>query len=446
MDAFANVVADAVKMQVDAVIHAGDLFDSRNPTLDDILETMRQFSILKEAGIPLLAIVGNHEGKQNTQWLDLYAGMGLVTRLSAIPYILKNIAIYGIDSVSKSKIPIFDYSIFDNKDANAAYNILVMHQLMKPFAFGEWDLKEVVDSLPFHIDAVLLGDNHKHEITKVDDTWATYCGSTERNNSSEREPRSYNIITVNETGLDISKRNIQTRDFLFIPVHISKDSDAYEQIFSAIKEHDVEDKVVFVNISGDTEAKTKVSEIEEFLLSRKALVPVIKDIRMGTESLLNPSMKVSFTDPDDVVKEEMKKLHFTDGGILLDEVIRDTSVPKTRVDDEAETRIAMMLDEMDFSQDIPDIPIGSDQEQNNTLSSEELEHLNQDYDDHINSVDEGKFETTTDSEEADVFNDEASDDQADSKENVQDESDFSNKENSDNAAMKPRQYNLGDYI
>jgi len=446
MDAFANVVADAVKMQVDAVIHAGDLFDSRNPTLDDILETMRQFSILKEAGIPLLAIVGNHEGKQNTQWLDLYAGMGLVTRLSAIPYILKNIAIYGIDSVSKSKIPIFDYSIFDNKDTNAAYNILVMHQLMKPFAFGEWDLKEVVDSLPFHIDAVLLGDNHKHEITKVDDTWATYCGSTERNNSSEREPRSYNIITVNETGLDISKRNIQTRDFLFIPVHISKDSDAYEQIFSAIKEHDVEDKVVFVNISGDTEAKTKVSEIEEFLLSRKALVPVIKDIRMGTESLLNPSMKVSFTDPDDVVKEEMNKLHFTDGGILLDEVIRDTSVPKTRVDDEAETRIAMMLDEMDFSQDIPDIPIGSDQEQNNTLSSEELEHLNQDSDDHINSVDEDKFETTTDSEEADEFNDEASDDQADSKEDVQDGSDFSNEENSDNAAMKPRQYNLGDYI
>ena len=38
--AFELVVNDAVEMQVDAVVHAGDLFDSRNPTLEDLLEPM----------------------------------------------------------------------------------------------------------------------------------------------------------------------------------------------------------------------------------------------------------------------------------------------------------------------------------------------------------------------------------------------------------------------
>ena len=466
MNAFATVINDAVKMQVDAVIHAGDLFDSRNPTLDDILETMKQFSILKEAGIPMLAIVGNHESKQNTQWLDLYAGMGLVTRLGSIPYLLKDVAIYGIDSVSKSKIPIFDYSIFDDKGTDANCNILVMHQLMKPFAFGEWDVKEVIDSLPFDIHAVLLGDNHKQEITKVGDTWATYCGSTERNSSSEREPRSYNIITVGEAGLDISKRNIPTRDFLFIPVHLSKDSDAYEVIFSAIKEHVVEDKVVFVNISGDSEAKTKVSEIEDFLMSRKALIPVIKDIRMGAESLLDPSMKVSFTDPDDVVKEEMKKMHFTDGGILLDEVIRDVNIPKTRVDDEAENRIATMLDEMDFSQEIPELLTRSDAEQNNVSSSGEIEVSKQDFDGSTSTTQKDGYDAESTAKDVGINSDSEYD--ADSNEatggdegedaaedtgsgpnpdeEIQDESESSNDPNLDDPEIKPRQYNLGDYI
>ncbi|MGB9928381.1 MAG: metallophosphoesterase, partial [Methanosarcina sp.] len=75
--AFELVINDAVDMQVDAVVHAGDLFDSRNPTLEDLLETINILSRLKAAGIPFFGIVGNHESKQNTQWLDLFEEMGL---------------------------------------------------------------------------------------------------------------------------------------------------------------------------------------------------------------------------------------------------------------------------------------------------------------------------------------------------------------------------------
>ena len=353
LNAFSAVVDDAVDMGVDAVIHAGDLFDSRNPTLDDILDAMGLFSRLKNAGIPLLAIVGNHESKQNTQWLDLYSSLGLVTRLSNEAYRLGNVAIYGIDSVAKTKIPLFDYSIFDGKDTDARYNLLVMHQLVKPFSFGEWDINEVIDKIPFDIHAVLLGDNHKYEITKVDDTWVTYPGSTERNSTSEREPRSYNIVTIKDSGIEISKRIIPTREFLFIPVNVNEGPNAIEDVFNAIMEHDIHDKVVFVELSGDVKARLDFSEIEKFLLSRGALVPGIKDLRAGVDTLNDPTLKVVFSDPDDVIKEEIRKMNLTSGGLLLDDMIRDSQIAKTRMGDEAEQKLGELLEKIDFTNPVP---------------------------------------------------------------------------------------------
>jgi hypothetical protein len=227
--------------------------------------------------------------------------------------------------------------------------------MMKPFAFGEWDVQEVLDSLPFDVHAVLLGDNHKHEIFRVGETWVTYCGSTERNGASELEPRSYNIVTAGDDGVEISKRVIPTRDFVFIPVKLSKDSQAYEEIFSAIKERDVEDKVVFVNISGDPEIKIKFSEIEEFLFSRKALVPAIRDLRTGGISS-DVYMSFSFTDPDEAVKEELGKMNLTQGGIMIDEIIRDPVLVKSRVDIEVEDRLGELLDRMDFTNKV-EVPL-----------------------------------------------------------------------------------------
>ena len=353
LNAFSTVVDDAISMGVDAIVHAGDLFDSRNPTLDDILDAMGLFSRLKSAGIPLLAIVGNHESKQSTQWLDLYSSLGLVTRLGTEPYRLGEVALYGIDSVPRTKIPLFDYSVFEGKATDARYNLLVMHQLVKPFAFGDWDIKDVIESIPFDVHAVLLGDNHKNEVTTVSDAWVTYCGSTERNSTSEREPRAYNIVTIGESGIEISKRVIPTREFVFIPVMLTEGPNAHADVFSTVMEHDIAEKVVFVEVSGDVKAKLDFSEIEKFLLSRGALIPGIKDLRTGVDTLDDASLKVSFSDPDDVVKEEIKKMDLTAGGLLLDDIIRDPLIVKTKVDDEAETKLGQLLEKIDFTESVP---------------------------------------------------------------------------------------------
>ncbi|KGK98299.1 metallophosphoesterase [Methanococcoides methylutens] len=349
IDAFSRAIDDAIEMKMDAVVHAGDLFDSRNPTLEDILDTINILSKLKPYNIPFLSIVGNHESKQHTQWLDLFESMEIAIRLGTEPYRIENIAIYGIDNVPRSKIPLFDYSKFTDENCGE-FNIVVMHQLMSPFPFGEWDCEEVINGLPFDVHAILLGDYHKNEKTKVDQTWVTYCGSTERNSASESDARTYNIITINDNGIEIGRRNILTREFLFIPVELRDRDSAYELIINTVKEYDVAEKVVFVDISGNPEVAISYNEIEEFLANQNVLVTRIRDLRRGEEIQEDKTVEVSFSDPDEAVKKEIRKMTLTSGGIMIDEIVRDPGVPKTKVDLEAETRIGNLLSSIDFMQ------------------------------------------------------------------------------------------------
>ena len=346
--AFELVINDAVEMQVDAVVHAGDLFDSRNPTLEDLLETMNLLSRLKAADIPFLGIVGNHESKQNTQWLDLFEEMGLAARLGKKPFMVGNVAIYGIDSVPKSKIPIFDYSGFS--PADNCWKLLVMHQIMSPFPYAEWDCDEVLENLPFRIDAVLLGDYHEHAITKdkTGETWITYPGSTERNSVSEKNARSYNIITLSKEGLEISKRTIHpTRKFLSIKVELTGEDKPYEQIYSAVNEYleEIPESVVFLEISGDPGAVLSFSELEEYLLNKGALVPRVNDLRIK-ESLQEEVLKVSFSDPDHAVANEIKRMSLNDGGLIIDEIVRSPNISRSRVDEETEGRLSKLIEAM----------------------------------------------------------------------------------------------------
>lgn len=350
--AFETVIKDAVDMQVDAVVHAGDLFDSRNPTLEDLLETMNVLSRLKAAKIPFFGIVGNHESKQNTQWLDLFEEMGLAERLGKKPQLIGDVAIYGIDSVPKSKIPLYDYSGFEIPESlpENCRKLLVMHQIMQPSPFPEWDCAGVIENLPFKVDAVLLGDYHEYEKIKVGETWVTYSGSTERNSATEKEPRSYSIITLSGEGLEISRRTIPTRDFIFIAAKIDGEENPYEQIFSIVNEHleEIPDSVVFLDISGDSGSVLSFSEIEEYVLSKGALVVAKVHDSRTKEGIPEEVVKVAFTDPDRAVAEEIRRMSLNDGGLIIDEVIRSPDVPRSRVDEETENRLMGLIEAIDF--------------------------------------------------------------------------------------------------
>ncbi|MDY6765255.1 MAG: DNA repair exonuclease [Halobacteria archaeon] len=339
--AFETVVNDAIEDDFSALIHAGDLFHQRNPRLEDIIPTIDLFTKLENAGVPALAVVGNHESKRDAQWLDLLENLGLVTRLGRSPYVIENVAIYGVDYVPRSQVPDFEYE-FESSDAD--YNLLVLHGRFKPFPYGEWELKEFVERSDVDWDAFLLGDFHDQVVEKVKGVWATYSGSTERTSTNEEKSPGYNIIEIEE-GIDISFKSIEnkTRDLVTVDVELTSDeNNPTKRVIEKTREYDVEDKVVIIRVDGESKEKVVQSEIENSVAERGALVARVTD-RREIESETK-EIDVSFADPERAVEERINSMGLSEAAQSLDFLVRDSEVADTNVADEAESRIEDLLE------------------------------------------------------------------------------------------------------
>ena len=312
-DAFEQVIDDAIDDGVDAVVHAGDLFHDRQPALRDLLSTIRLLRRLRDAAIPFLAVVGNHESTRSGQWLDLFADLGLAERLGSAPRIVGDTAFYGLDHVPKSRRAELDYA-FEPHDAG--YAALVAHGLFTPFAHANWETETVLAASSVDFDAVLLGDNHEPGTETVDDTWVTYCGSTERASAAEETARGYNLVTFRD-GVDIRRRTLDTRPFVFVSVSLGP-GEGSERVHEQLRQHEVTDAVAVVEITGDGESVTPAA-IEESLTERGALIARVTDRR---ERETDAALDVSFADPDDAVEARIRELGLSAAALDVDETVR----------------------------------------------------------------------------------------------------------------------------
>jgi len=329
LDAFERVVDDAIEMDVAAVVHAGDLFHDRRPELPDLLGTLNALRRLAGADIPFLAVVGNHESTRGGQWLDLFERLDLATRLGAEPVVVGSTAVYGLDHVPVSRREDLDYE-FAPPSGNVDHRVLVSHGLFTPFAHANWETETVLEEATVDFDAVLLGDNHEAGIEEVGETWVTYCGSTERASASERDARGYNVVKFDaeagREGVDIHQRSLETRPFVFVSVALAEDEGS-ARVREQVRQHDLDEAVVSVEITGDGEPVTPAS-IEEFALDRGALVARVTDRReIETETELS----VSFADPDAAVDEKIRELELSQTALDIDETVRASKLADSNV-------------------------------------------------------------------------------------------------------------------
>ncbi|PSP34617.1 DNA repair exonuclease [Halobacteriales archaeon QH_10_67_22] len=339
LDAFRQVAADAVDNDVEAVVHAGDLFHDRRPQLGDIMGALSVLETLDDADIPFLAVVGNHEAKRSGQWLDLFESLGLATRLGPDPVVVGDTAFYGLDFVPRAQRDGFDPDFEPHAAAHAA---LVTHGLFEPFDFGEWDPREITDPAAVEFDALLLGDNHHPETAQVADTWVTYCGSTERASTAEREDRGYNLVTFDD-GVDIRRRGLDTREFVYAEVELTE-RDSAERVRERVGEYDLDGAVVVVDVDGEGEPVTP-ARVEEYALDQGALVARVTDHR---ETPDDAEREVSFADPDDAVRERVHELGLSEAARGIDETVRASKVADTNVADNVQSRVEGLLEDGEF--------------------------------------------------------------------------------------------------
>ncbi|ELZ58657.1 MULTISPECIES: DNA double-strand break repair protein Mre11 [Halorubrum] len=345
LDAFEAVVDDAVDDGVDAVVHAGDLFHDRRPELRDLMGTISVLRRLDDAGVPFLAVVGNHESTRGGQWLDLFERLGLATRLGDEPVVVGDTAFYGLDHVPVSRRDDLDYAFGDH---DAEYAALVAHGLFEPFGYADWDTETVLTESDVDFDAMLLGDNHTPDTAEVADTWVTYPGSTERASADEREGRGYNLVVFDPDAaggddiVEIRRRALDTRPFVFVSVEL-REGEGESRVRERVREYDLADAVVHVEITGEGDPVTPAA-VEEFATEEGALIARVAD-RRDVEA--DGEVDVSFADPEDAVRDRLDELSLSTAARDVESAVRSDTVSDANVRETVKRRVEERLDEDD---------------------------------------------------------------------------------------------------
>ena len=347
LDAFEAVIDDVIAGDIDALVHAGDLFHDRRPDLPDLLGVLSALRRLDAADVPFLAVVGNHEATRGSQWLDLFEDLGLAIRLGDEPTLVGDTAFYGLDHVPRSRRDDLDYD-FAPPPADAAATALVGHGLFTPFAHADWDTEELLDAATVDFDAVLLGDNHVPDTAQVNDTWVTYCGSTERASADERDARGYNLVEFGadaggDAAVDIRRRSLDTRPFAFVDVELSE-GEGVERVRDRVREYDLSDAVAVVSITGDGDPVTPAA-VEDAALDEGALLARVTDHRAVGGDTADAMPDVDFADPDAAVRERVREMDLSDLGRRLDETIRDDAVADSNVRERVASAVGDAVDD-----------------------------------------------------------------------------------------------------
>lgn len=348
-DAFDAIITDAIEKNVDGVIHGGDLFHRSRPDIETLSRAFSGLKRLQENGIEFYMVVGNHDGTRDKQWSELIEDLDIGVYLGKDGCeVGDSVVLFGQDHVSKNRRNQLTYP-FSGDESDT--NILVAHGLFSEFEYGDWSLEQILEQSRVGFDAALLGDNHKSSIKHVNEVPATYPGSSERTAADQREQRGYNVVTI-EDGISIKWEGIDTRTFEYIDLEMEPRMTA-DDVISEIESRDIEDGcVLIVTLTGDGQ-RVNVGDIERAGGRVGALVVQVNDRReFERESEENTFDEIEFVDPDEEVENKLEQIDVSATARELEELARDTSVPRSKLKDESENMVEMMVDADGFVESV----------------------------------------------------------------------------------------------
>lgn len=181
--AWTATVDHALERDVDLVVHAGDLFDAVRPTNRAIGRALDELLRLREAGIPVVVIAGNHETPRLKETghvfslLSYWDGIHPVHGGTAEVLDVAGITVHAVPHVRSQE----DFeAALDGLEPTGGTDVLVLHGTVpgiEGLPTGEFDDLTVPRDAFERFDYVALG--HYHLRTEVAGN-AWYAGSTER--------------------------------------------------------------------------------------------------------------------------------------------------------------------------------------------------------------------------------------------------------------------------
>jgi exonuclease SbcD len=338
-DAFEHAIQIAIEEEVDAVLHTGDLFDSKNPSLGTQIRCAQLINRLEEdidSPIPFLTIVGNHERKRDHQFVDyIELSSEHLVRLENKdnkPHIVNDeVAVYGFDHIRQYLWETSDLTL--QPTDGDYYNIVAMHQLLHPPVpelLAEHSTRDMFERFGIDTDALALGDYHQRKQQQVEDTFVYYPGSTEKTQKDDGPNHYVDILQVEDGRLiNHSRREIPTRDFLFIKVDLIEGIGGIEQVKDELDSYEVAEKVVKVTLEGADVPITR-PRVHKLLQERDVTVSRVSDGRSDFEFDAD-AVDYDIQDIETTLDDELNELDLTHTAREVEEVVRTLSVPKSNI-------------------------------------------------------------------------------------------------------------------
>lgn len=292
----ANIVTYVISKKIELCVMLGDIFETRNPSPQQIVMFYRQLKRLSDANVTTYVIMGNHDyikTRKITSSLDplkelhipniyIFNDIDLVQftdsnnemlNVLLCPY--RNRQSYDKATNEEAIVEISkEMRIAKNKMMANVPSIACSHMMMENTISadaGEYGINELI--LPFEIfngiDIVINGHIHRASILQEYPLFI-YSGSMECKDFSEKEhQKCFLIYDTQKSGVDaVSFKAIETRKFIDFELDYSIDfpEAPMDKIVKYIVSTDIKDAVVRFSIKVP---ETKISTIDTSIIRSK---------------------------------------------------------------------------------------------------------------------------------------------------------------------------------
>jgi len=200
----------ALELQVNALVIAGDIFDSPKPPAYAVWHVCQIVRELREADILVYGIDGNHDAAKG-YWL----GVCGIQELGPKAHVVKGIKIAGVHATRPT---LFKKALEQMSANNWHADVFVLHQALGEFAdFEAQDLTALELSAPLGglgVRYVAMGDIHDYKETVVGGVRFVYPGAPEINAIDEQHDKSISIVDITKDELKTALEPLPTRSVL----------------------------------------------------------------------------------------------------------------------------------------------------------------------------------------------------------------------------------------
>ena len=322
---FDQVIEKIIRLHPDAVVHAGDVFHHVRPKIKPLVVFQKGLFRLKEAGIPIIIISGNHDAPKSysqTSPFRLFEGLKGVHIVQKYGYERFPVGDYDFHCIPFCLEP-QDYLTEFGKIERSGRDVLVMHGLVESLqnrkmrSVGEHELKDSL--LKSDFDYIALG--HIHAQTQVSAN-AWYSGSVEYFNFGEARDEKGMLLADLETG-NVEPVPVRSRYMIDHP-DVDCSGLTSEEIAKCLMElcheDEIEDRMVRINLKNVNRAAYR--SLDQVRLSR-----------LGSSALYF-KIKPEFCDEQELMERPVDRhlLHDEFAGYLEEEATQER-IPKAIKDD-----------------------------------------------------------------------------------------------------------------